>query len=90
MESSDRYWGGSIAKEARVWLKVRYWLTVVDVEDLDAMPLCATGKVSMIQFLRCCKNLRGKDRRMFMDAECPQSVRRRLYSLYAPIPTYVP
>jgi hypothetical protein len=47
MESSDGNWGGSITKEARVWLKVRYWLTVVDVEDLDAMSLCATGWVSM-------------------------------------------
>jgi hypothetical protein len=42
MESCDRYWGGSIAKKARVRFEVRHRLAVVDVEDLDAMSLCAT------------------------------------------------
>lgn len=48
MEGSDGDWRRPITKETRVGLEMRYRLAVVDVEDLDPMPLCATGIVSML------------------------------------------
>ena len=39
--SSDR--SRAVAQEARVGLEVRYWLSVVDVIDLDTMLLSSTA-----------------------------------------------
>ena len=47
MKCSGSNRGRSVAKETRVWLKIRHRLTTVDVEDLDAMLLCPTENVSL-------------------------------------------
>jgi hypothetical protein len=47
MECGSSNGSRAVAKEPRVWLKVRYGPAGVDVEDLDAMLLCSTTIVSI-------------------------------------------
>lgn len=90
MESRRGDWSRAIAQEARVGLEVRYKLSVVDVEDLHAMLLSSTA-TWLVDALDClCGNLRGKDRRVLVNAECAQMVCCRLDSLHTAVHSYVP
>lgn len=64
-------------------------MSIIDIENLDSVSLgttalsASTGRWNHA-YLRC------EDGRMFVDAQCAQSVRSSLNSLYALVHAYVP
>jgi hypothetical protein len=76
MKSRSSYRSRSVAKKPRIGLEIRHRLTGVDIEDFDAMFLCATDKVSMKRSrLLDRKYLRRKDGCVLVDAQRPQVIR---------------
>lgn len=90
VESRGSDGSGAIAQEVIGRLEIGYELSIVDVEDLDAVLLRSTTAWLVDALVSLCRNLHGKDGRVLMNAERAQVVGCRLDGLDAMVHSYIP